>query len=200
MDELKSRNFASPERMKHLCNRALDVIATLVSCDGTDSTNELYSWLSEKVGMTDVEIMQAGFDCVPEKDVVNNMKSITEHLIKLANNLKSYGQAKSDKEYRENLLALNMAIALIKNPKKVRTGTVFGTLSAELSGDQNYPGIVICIEQDDKFGKYTRQLALVECTIDMPKEGNHALRLLVWKNDNDDYTDGFTFIEKSPED
>lgn len=76
--------------------------------------------------------------------------------------------------------------------------TVFGRLSAEASADPNYPGITICIEQEEDGVKYDKQLALVECTPDHPVDGGHALRLLVWNSDHDDYTDDFTFMEKTP--
>lgn len=81
---------------------------------------------------------------------------------------------------------------------RIEVQTVFGKLSAEVSGDPQYPGIVICIEQNDEDGKYDKQLALAECTPDMPVDGGHSLRLLVWNNDDmDDYTDDFTFIEEA---
>lgn len=63
-----TRNFAPPERMVRLCNKAIDVIAMLVESNYADHTSELYSWLSKEVGMTDEEIKQAGFDCVPDED------------------------------------------------------------------------------------------------------------------------------------
>ena len=66
-EELKTRSFAPPERMAGLCNKALDVIAMLVHRGECGHKNELYSWLSEEVGMTDEEIRQAEVDCVPER-------------------------------------------------------------------------------------------------------------------------------------
>ena len=78
---------------------------------------------------------------------------------------------------------------------RIEIKTPFGLLFAELSGDKNYPGIYLCIEQENAAdGKYERQLALVECTPDMPDRGGHVLRLLAWRNDdNGDYTDTVSF-------
>ena len=78
---------------------------------------------------------------------------------------------------------------------RIAIETPLGLMFAELSGDSNYPGIYICIEQENKtYGKYERQLALVECTPDMPGNDTHSLRLLTWrKNDTGDYTDSVMF-------
>ena len=83
------------------------------------------------------------------------------------------------------------------NPtSRIELNTPFGILFAELSGDSNYPGIYINIEQEDADGKYERQLALVECTPDISEPGKNTLRLLAWrKDDNADYTDSVTFEE-----
>jgi hypothetical protein len=60
------------ERMAVIGNNALNVIAKLVH-SGDNMSNELYSWLSEEVGMTDEEIRTAGFDCLPdtEEEAIN---------------------------------------------------------------------------------------------------------------------------------
>ena len=82
------------------------------------------------------------------------------------------------------------------NPtNRIEIETPFGILFAELSGDSDYHGIYICLEhEDDINGKYERQLALVECAPDIPNNGNHSLRLLAWRNDdNGDYTDSVLF-------
>jgi hypothetical protein len=82
------------------------------------------------------------------------------------------------------------------NPtNRIEINTPFGVLFAELSGNSDYPGIYICIEQEnDVDGKYERQLALVECTPDMPNIGDKSMRLLAWgESDNDDYTNAITF-------
>lgn len=68
-DGMKTRNFASPERMTQICNKALDVISTLVDFGDSAPNHDLYSWLSEEVGMTDAEIRTAGFDCVPDAEI-----------------------------------------------------------------------------------------------------------------------------------
>ncbi len=65
--KMDAGDFA-PERTMQLCNKALDVIAMLVNKGETGHEDELYSWLSEEVGMTDEEIRQAGFDCLPDED------------------------------------------------------------------------------------------------------------------------------------
>ena len=83
--------------------------------------------------------------------------------------------------------------------KRIEVNTVFGTVSAEASGDPMYPGINICIDSVDEAGqKYERQLALVEATPKMPADDAYSLRLLVWNGDHDDYTDDFTFMEEYP--
>ena len=82
------------------------------------------------------------------------------------------------------------------NPtNRIEINTPFGILFAELSGDSNYPGIYICIEQDNTVdGKYERQLALVESTPDIPNPGSHSLRLLAWsKDETEDFTDVVRF-------
>jgi len=86
--------------------------------------------------------------------------------------------------------------------KKIEISTIFGNLIAELSGDPAYPGINICVERADEEGnKYNKQLALVEATPNIPTEGEHSLRLLVWNGDEEDFTDSFTFLEtRSDED
>jgi hypothetical protein len=83
--------------------------------------------------------------------------------------------------------------------KRIEIETKFGKLSAAITGDTMYPGIVICVEREDENGKYDRQLALAECTPDKPADGLHSLRLLVWHDEiNDDYTDAYTFYEDVP--
>jgi hypothetical protein len=79
--------------------------------------------------------------------------------------------------------------------RKIEINTPFGILFAELSGDSDYPGIYICIKQENETdGEYERQLALVECTPNMPNNENHTLRLLAWgKDDIEDYTEFVTF-------
>ena len=83
-------------------------------------------------------------------------------------------------------------------PRKIEVDTVFGKLFAEINGDPDYPGIVICMEIEDKEQNTTfdRQFALMECTPDIPRTGGHALRLMVWNSDLDDYTNDFTFLEE----
>ena len=79
--------------------------------------------------------------------------------------------------------------------EKIEVQTVFGTLIAEQSGNPDYPGIHVCIRTEDG----ERQLALVESTPNMPNEGAHSLRILVWNSDHDDYTDDFTLFKEWPE-
>jgi len=78
---------------------------------------------------------------------------------------------------------------------KIEVKTPFGTLFAELSSDSDYPGIYIGIEQENAIdGKFERQLALVECTPDIPNVGNHTMRSLVWRKDkSEDYSDAICF-------
>jgi hypothetical protein len=78
---------------------------------------------------------------------------------------------------------------------RIEINTPFGKLFAELAGDTDYPGIYICIEQEnDVDGKYERQLVLVECTTDVPETGKKSMRLFAWGNsDVEDYTDDITF-------
>lgn len=83
--------------------------------------------------------------------------------------------------------------------RQIEVNTIFGTLFAGVSGDPKYPGIHICIEQEENGEKYDKQLALAECTPNMPRDGEHSLRLLAWNSDHEDFTDDFTFIEGSPE-
>lgn len=84
---------------------------------------------------------------------------------------------------------------------KVEIDTVFGKLFAETSGDSDYPGIYICIEQEDEFGKYERQLVLIESTPDIDTDNKYSLRALVWSKDikdgYEDYTDSFVIREKN---
>ena len=58
---MKTRKFTTPERMEQICNRALDMAGQTIS------PSMLYSWLGDEYGMTDMEIVRAGFDCVPEE-------------------------------------------------------------------------------------------------------------------------------------
>ena len=78
---------------------------------------------------------------------------------------------------------------------RIEVQTPYGILFAEITGDSNYPGIYVCIQQENAVdGKYERQLALVECTPDIPENGEHTLRLLAWRKDeNEDYTDTVTY-------
>ncbi len=79
-------------------------------------------------------------------------------------------------------------------PSRIDVDTAFGKLFAEVSGNPDYPGIVICVERDGEDGRYDHQLALAECTPDHPNNGDHALRLMIWGNDDiDDYTTAHTF-------
>ena len=81
--------------------------------------------------------------------------------------------------------------------QRIEVETIFGTLSAEISGDPFYPGITVCVEErNGNDEKREKQLARVEATPDSPKDGVHSLRLLVYNSDNDDFTDDFTFAEE----
>lgn len=128
------------------------------------------------------------------------MKSIAERLKRLENNMEVCRDTGTDEEHKEALEALKEAIALMDKPGRVEVETVFGKLFAQVDSDPNYPGIDICIEQEDNDGKYHKQLALAECTPNHPVDGGHALRLLVWNSDSEDYTDDFTFFEERSED
>jgi hypothetical protein len=57
-----TRDFASLERMAQLLNNALDTLAEYFDHHG------LYGMLSDGIGMTDDEIIAAGFTCVPENE------------------------------------------------------------------------------------------------------------------------------------
>jgi len=82
---------------------------------------------------------------------------------------------------------------------RIEFHTPFGIVFAEKSGDTKYPGIVLCVEQTDDDGMYNKQLALMECTPDIPKEGGQSLRLMIWGDDDiEDYTDKFIFFEACP--
>lgn len=232
---METRNFAPPERMVHLCKKDLDVLERLIdSGDG-----ELYSWLSEEVGMTDREIRQAGFDCVPEEEVDNLVLFYVEFDNGDSNcyqgdRVPTLDEARAfckphidsrdewtdivyvgevDRTQAEGLWDLSVfergnwlifdSKSLSENlseetmSKRIEVNTILGKLSAEVSGDPNYPGIVICVEKQGEDGKYDKQLALAECTPDHPSEGRHALRLLVFGNDDmDDYTEEHIFLAR----
>jgi len=195
---MKTRDFASPDRMAQLCNNALDVIATLVNRGELGHNEELYSWLREEVGMTDGEIRQAGFECPPDEEMT--VPDVIEHLRDLAKDRESFFNEDGDDEiFRADHKALLKAIELLEKTERIEVNTVFGKLSAEVCSDPNYPGIVICIEQDGEGGKYDRQLAVAECTPDVPIESSHALRLMVWNSDDEDFTDDFTFLKDDNE-
>jgi hypothetical protein len=85
--------------------------------------------------------------------------------------------------------------------ERIETNTVFGKLFAEVNGDSDYPGISICMEikDEEQDAVLEKQFALMECTPDIPEVGGHSLRLLVWNNDHDDFTDDFTFLEDIPD-
>ena len=83
---------------------------------------------------------------------------------------------------------------------RIEVKTVFGKLTAEVSGDPDHPGISLCIEEKEEDEIYIKTLAVAECTSKMPTESEHSLRLLVYNSDNnDDWTNDFTFIEGTGE-
>ena len=76
--------------------------------------------------------------------------------------------------------------------QRIEVQTPFGTLFAEVSGDPEYPGIYICL---DNNGEEERQLALAECVKDTINEDHHTLRVLIWEHDNDDYSHEATILK-----
>lgn len=82
---------------------------------------------------------------------------------------------------------------------RIEVDTVFGKLYAEVSSDPDYPGIYVGLEREDTDGTTDMTLALAECTPDIPTEGGHALRVMVWKIYHDDYDNAFTFLEEKPD-
>jgi hypothetical protein len=80
-EEQRAVNDSRQERITHLFGNALDAIATLAGCCEYKHCNEMYSWLSEEVGMTDNEICEAGFewlfDCVLDKNEAADKKKET---------------------------------------------------------------------------------------------------------------------------
>ena len=75
---------------------------------------------------------------------------------------------------------------------KIEVITPFGVLIAEASGDPDYPGIHICLNN----GKEERQLVLVESTPSQLEEETRTLRVLVWANDSEDYSHELKIIEE----
>ena len=86
------------------------------------------------------------------------------------------------------------------NFNRLEIQTVFGVLFAERSGDSTYPGICICIDTEgEDANRYERQIILVECTPDSPKEGAISLRALVWGDEaaaisGGDYSDDYCIM------
>ena len=90
-----------------------------------------------------------------------------------------------------------------QDQKRIKIETFFGTMIAETAGNPQYPGIVLFVEQEGSDGPCERQLALVECTPDAMAKGKnaHELRLLIWHDEeNEDYTDAYTFYQETPPD
>jgi len=100
-------------------------------------------------------------------------------------------ESKHNEEERE--------IVMGKNEKRIEVNTVFGTLTAEVFDNSEYPSIDISLnvpDEDNEGETYERRLVLVESTPNIPKIGLHSLRVLVYHDDdNEDFTHDFKFYE-----
>lgn len=80
---------------------------------------------------------------------------------------------------------------------RIEIDTEYGILSAETSSDPCYPGINICIAQNENGTQYERQLTSVEVQPALSSGESPALRALVWKENNESYTHDIAFEDVS---
>lgn len=70
-----------------------------------------------------------------------------------------------------------------RGSERTEADTPFGKLIANPTGDEDMPGICICIVEEDGTENYERPLAVVES---IEREGGIALRLVAWSNEDFD--------------
>lgn len=78
--------------------------------------------------------------------------------------------------------------------QEIKLETALGTIVAKTRPDDNYPAIELFLISK---GTEERELfTVVEVTADHPKEGVHSLRILIYGDDSEVYTNDITLYEK----
>ena len=77
--------------------------------------------------------------------------------------------------------------------QEIKLDTRLGTIIAQARPDDNYPAIELFFEKEDS--KEKELFTVVEVTADHPKAGVTSLRLLIYGDDSEVYTNDITLYE-----
>lgn len=85
-------------------------------------------------------------------------------------------------------------LAHLERNERTKADTPFGKLVANPTGDEDMPGICICITEKDGAKDYERPLAVVES---IEKANGVTLRLVAWPDEDfDSYEECMEFFRK----